>query len=161
MNKTYQLKVNADTVFESEDLLQGDINVSHVDNSAYHALKNNRSYDVEILERQFTDKNYTVMVNGNNYSVNIQTELDKLINQLGFSLNTAKQVNSIKAPMPGLILDILVTVGQEVAENDNLLILEAMKMENNLSSPRAGVIKSINVAKGATVDKGLVLIEFE
>ncbi|MDM1349197.1 biotin/lipoyl-binding protein [Myroides marinus] len=161
MNKTYQLKVNADTVFESEDLLQGDINVSRVDSSAYHALKNNRSYDVEILERQFTDKNYTVMVNGNNYSVNIQTELDKLINQLGFSLNTAKQVNSIKAPMPGLILDILVTVGQEVTENDNLLILEAMKMENNLSSPRSGIIKSINVAKGATVDKGLVLIEFE
>ncbi|ALU25439.1 acetyl-CoA carboxylase biotin carboxyl carrier protein subunit [Myroides odoratimimus] len=161
MNKTYQLKVNADTVFESEDLLQGDINVSSVNESTYHVLKNNRSYDVEILENHFTDKNYTVNVNGNNYSVNIQTELDKLINQLGFSLNSTKQVNSIKAPMPGLILDILVTVGQEVAENDNLLILEAMKMENNLSSPRAGIIKSINVTKGATVDKGLVLIEFE
>ncbi|AJA68130.1 biotin carboxyl carrier protein of oxaloacetate decarboxylase [Myroides odoratimimus] len=161
MNKTYQLKVNADTVFESEDLLQGDINVSRVNESTYHVLKNNRSYDVEILENYFTDKNYTVNVNGNNYSVNIQTELDKLINQLGFSLNSTKQVNSIKAPMPGLILDILVTVGQEVAENDNLLILEAMKMENNLSSPRAGIIKSINVTKGATVDKGLVLIEFE
>ncbi|MEK6513228.1 acetyl-CoA carboxylase biotin carboxyl carrier protein subunit [Myroides odoratimimus] len=161
MNKTYQLKVNADTVFESEDLLQGDINVSRVNESTYHVLKNNRSYDVEILENHFTDKNYTVNVNGNNYSVNIQTELDKLINQLGFSLNSTKQVNSIKAPMPGLILDILVTAGQEVAENDNLLILEAMKMENNLSSPRAGIIKSINVTKGATVDKGLVLIEFE
>ncbi|MDM1397209.1 acetyl-CoA carboxylase biotin carboxyl carrier protein subunit [Myroides odoratimimus] len=161
MNKTYQLKVNADTVFESEDLLQGDINVSRVNESTYHVLKNSRSYDVEILENHFTDKNYTVNVNGNSYSVNIQTELDKLINQLGFSLNSTKQVNSIKAPMPGLILDILVTVGQEVAENDNLLILEAMKMENNLSSPRAGIIKSINVTKGATVDKGLVLIEFE
>ncbi|WP_121964312.1 acetyl-CoA carboxylase biotin carboxyl carrier protein subunit [Myroides sp. N17-2] len=161
MNKTYQLKVNADTVFESNDLLHSDINVSQVGTSAYHALKNNRSYDVEILSNQFTDKNYTVSVNGNTYSINIQTELDKLINQLGFSLNSAKQVNSIKAPMPGLILDILVEVGQEVAENDHLLILEAMKMENNLSSPRAGVIKSINIAKGATVDKGLVLIEFE
>lgn len=161
MNKTYQLKVNADTVFESNDLLHSDINVSQVGASAYHALKNNRSYDVEILSNQFTDKNYTVSVNGNTYSINIQTELDKLINQLGFSLNSAKQVNSIKAPMPGLILDILVEVGQEVAENDHLLILEAMKMENNLSSPRAGVIKSINIAKGATVDKGLVLIEFE
>lgn len=161
MNKTYQLKVNADTVFESNDLLHADINVSHVNKSSYHALKNNRSYDVEILSNQFTDKNYTVSVNGNTYSVNIQTELDKLINQLGFSLNSAKQVNSVKAPMPGLILDILVEIGQEVAENDHLLILEAMKMENNLSSPRAGVIKSINIAKGATVDKGLVLIEFE
>lgn len=161
MNKTYQLKVNADTVFESNDLLHSDINVSQVGSSAYHALKNNRSYDVEILSNQFTDKNYTVSVNGNTYSINIQTELDKLINQLGFSLNSAKQVNSVKAPMPGLILDILVEVGQEVAENDHLLILEAMKMENNLSSPRAGIIKSINIAKGATVDKGLVLIEFE
>lgn len=161
MNKTYQLKVNDDTVFESYNLLQDDINAAKVGAAAYHVLKNNRSYEVEIASSQFNQKHYDVVVNGNSYTVNIQTELDKLIKDLGFSLNTAKQVNSIKAPMPGLILEINVEVGQEVAENDNLLILEAMKMENNLTSPRSGKIKAINVTKGDTVDKGLVLIEFE
>ncbi|MEC4112698.1 acetyl-CoA carboxylase biotin carboxyl carrier protein subunit [Myroides pelagicus] len=161
MNKTYQLKVNGDVVFESDTLLNDSINAAAISTTSYHVLKNNSSFSVEIDEQQFAEKKYQITVNGNQYTVDIQTELDKLINELGFSLNTSKQVNFIKAPMPGLILDILVEVGQEVKENDNLLILEAMKMENNLSSPRSGVIKTINVTKGATVDKGLVLIEFE
>ena len=70
-------------------------------------------------------------------------------------------MNAIKAPMPGLILEINVSVGQEVKENDPLLILEAMKMENCFLSPRDGVIKSIAVEKGNAVDKGQLLIEFE
>jgi biotin carboxyl carrier protein len=63
--------------------------------------------------------------------------------------------------MPGLILEINVAVGQHVAENDPLLILEAMKMENSFLSPRDGIIKSIVVVKGQAVDKGQLLIEFE
>lgn len=161
MNKKYLLKVNGDAVFQSDDLLRTDINTANVGSSSYHVLKNSKSYEADILSTQFNQKKYLISVNGNLYSVAIQTELDKLINQLGFSLNSNKQVNSIKAPMPGLILDINVIEGQEVLENDNLLILEAMKMENNLVSPRAGKIKSIHVSKGDAVDKGLVLIEFE
>ncbi|MDX1317201.1 MAG: acetyl-CoA carboxylase biotin carboxyl carrier protein subunit, partial [Xanthomarina gelatinilytica] len=73
----------------------------------------------------------------------------------------SKKVNEIKAPMPGLILDIHVKEGQEVKEDDALLILEAMKMENVLTSPRDGIIKSISVSKNDTVDKNQLLIEFE
>ena len=80
---------------------------------------------------------------------------------MGFEVGKTKQINAIKAPMPGLILEINVSVGQEVKENDNLLILEAMKMENSFSSPRDGIIKSIAVFKGDAVDKGQLLIEFE
>ncbi|MCL4125700.1 UNVERIFIED_CONTAM: hypothetical protein GTU68_028898 [Idotea baltica] len=63
--------------------------------------------------------------------------------------------------MPGLILDINVKVGQEVIEDDALLILEAMKMENVLTAPRDGMIKSITVSKGDAVDKNQLLITFE
>ncbi|MCL4140359.1 UNVERIFIED_CONTAM: hypothetical protein GTU68_048933 [Idotea baltica] len=63
--------------------------------------------------------------------------------------------------MPGLLLAINVEVGQNVKEDDSLLILEAMKMENVITSPRNGIIKSINAVKGNTVDKGTLLIEFE
>ncbi len=161
MNKTYQLKVNSDAVFESDNLLQNNIDAAKTGPNSYHVLKNNESFHTEILSKDFNAKSYEISVNGNTYTVNIQTQLDALINQLGFSLNSAKQVNAVKAPMPGLILEINIEVGQEVSENQNLLILEAMKMENNLVSPRAGKIKSINVEKGQAVDKGLVLIEFE
>ena len=80
---------------------------------------------------------------------------------MGFEVGATKKVNDIKAPMPGLILDINVKVGQEVKENDALLILEAMKMENVLTSPRDGVIKSISVNKGNAVEKNQLLIVFE
>ena len=80
---------------------------------------------------------------------------------MGFEIGASKKVNDIKAPMPGLILEISVAVGDEVEENDQLLILEAMKMENVISSPRAGVIKSIAVNQGETVDKNSLLIAFE
>jgi biotin carboxyl carrier protein len=63
--------------------------------------------------------------------------------------------------MPGLILEISVAVGQSVKENDNILILGAMKMENSFLSPRDGVIKSIAVNMGDAVVKGQLLIEFE
>ena len=63
--------------------------------------------------------------------------------------------------MPGLILSIDVSPGQEVQEGDRLLILEAMKMENSFNSPRAGIIKSVVVKQGEAVDKGQLLIEFE
>jgi len=63
--------------------------------------------------------------------------------------------------MPGLILEINVEVDQEVNENDTLLILEAMKMENVITSPRSGIIKSISVNKGEAVEKNQLLIEFQ
>ncbi|MCL4125038.1 UNVERIFIED_CONTAM: hypothetical protein GTU68_001507 [Idotea baltica] len=63
--------------------------------------------------------------------------------------------------MPGLILEVKVKIGQEVKEDDPLLILEAMKMENVITSPRDGIIKSVTAIKGNTVEKGILLIEFE
>ena len=101
------------------------------------------------------------MKSSNNYDVAISDELDKLINEMGFSTGTNKQINTVEAPMPGLILDIAVAVGQEVKEDDTILILEAMKMENVIVSHRDGIIKSINVAKNEAVEKKQLLIEFE
>ena len=93
--------------------------------------------------------------------MDISNPLDFLIEQLGFNIGSTKHVNSIKAPMPGLILDIMVKKGQEVCENQGLLILEAMKMENIITSPRDGKIKSVSVSKGDAIDKDYLLIEFE
>ena len=80
---------------------------------------------------------------------------------MGFESGTTKLINEIKAPMPGLILDINVKIGQQVNENDPLLILEAMKMENIITSPRDGIIKTISAVKGKAIDKNELLIEFE
>jgi biotin carboxyl carrier protein len=70
------------------------------------------------------------------------------------------KVNSIKAPMPGLIIDLKVKDGDAVKTGDALLILEAMKMENIIKSPGEGIVKTVKVKKGDSVEKNQVLIEF-
>jgi biotin carboxyl carrier protein len=122
---------------------------------------NHKSVTSKIIKSDFLNRTYTVKINSNLYKVEISNELDVLIKDMGLSLAASKVINDVKAPMPGMILDIMVSEGQEVKEGDNLLVLEAMKMENTILAPRDAVIKSISIAKGKTVTKNEVLIEME
>jgi len=157
----YKIKVNNSHSFDisKEDLEQ--LDTVETNANQFHVLENNGSIDASILTSDFNNKQYTVKVNNNTYQVDINNPLDQLISELGFEVGASKIVNDIKAPMPGLILEINVSEGQEVKEDDALLILEAMKMENVITSPRDGIIKSIKVEQAETVDKNSLLIEFE
>lgn len=159
--KTFKASVNNTDYFEISNENIQNLDVVPTKANTFHILKNNQSFNAEIIEKDFNNKTYTVKVNNTVYNVAITDSLDQLIKDMGFEVGASKHVNDIKAPMPGLILDISVSQGQEVKENDTLLILEAMKMENVLTSPRDGVIKTISVAKGDAVDKNQLLIEFE
>ncbi|MEZ4802791.1 MAG: acetyl-CoA carboxylase biotin carboxyl carrier protein subunit [Gelidibacter sp.] len=153
MDNGQELKINQQEIYDLDAIKTSDCK--------FHILQNNQSFEAEILKDNFASKSYKVKVNNNTYNIQINNSLHNLIKELGFEVGANKRVNDIKAPMPGLILDINVNVGQEVNENDPLLILEAMKMENVIISPREGVIKSIAVEKGNAVDKNQLLIEFE
>jgi biotin carboxyl carrier protein len=161
MSTNYKLLVNNNVSFEVNVNDLHKIDAVQLEETKFHVLKNNKPYNAEIVSADFLSKKYTVKVNNNTYDVAISDALDELIKSMGIERGRTKVVNAIKAPMPGLILEINVSVGQEVKENDPLLILEAMKMENCFLSPRDGVIKSIAVEKGNAVDKGQLLIEFE
>ena len=157
----YKVKVNnsLELVVSPEELSK--IDVIKTSSSKYHILQNNTSYQAEITNSNFDKKKYTVTINNSDYDVAISSPLDVLIKEMGFSIGSTKHINSVKAPMPGLILDINVKVGQDVKENEGLLILEAMKMENIITSPRDGIIKSISANIGDAIEKGQLLIEFE
>mgnify|MGYP003533801670 FL=1 len=161
MNNNYKLSVNNATSFEFTESDLEKLDAVRVEKSKFHVLNDSKPYQVEIISTDFIAKKYTVKVNNNTYEVAISNPLDELIKSMGIERGKTKVVNAIKAPMPGLILEISVEVGQSVKENDPLLILEAMKMENSFLSPRDGIIKSIAVVKGNAVDKGQLLIEFE
>ena len=161
MNHPFKLSVNKHHTFDlSESDLQN-LDAVAVGNSKFHILKDHQPYEAEIIASDFNQKSYTVKVNSTNYTVDISNALDQLISAMGFEIGTSKQINALKAPMPGLIIEISVSIGQTVKENENLLILSAMKMENSFLSPRDGVIKSIVVGVGDAVEKGQLLIEFE
>ena len=161
MSIGYKVNVNDTFHFDVEKKSVSQLDAVSVETNKFHILHENTPYKAEIVTSDFNQKSYTVKVNNNTYTVVISNPLDILIKEMGFEVGLTKQVNFIKAPMPGLILEISVVVGQEVKENDNLIILGAMKMENSFLSPRDGFIKSISVAMGDAVDKGQLLIEFE
>jgi len=161
MAKKFKVKVDDSFVFDITDEEISSLDTVKVNDSKYHVLQNNKSFNAELICSNFNKKNYAIKINNNSFNVDISNPLDFLIEQLGFNIGSTKHVNSIKAPMPGLILDIMVKKGQEVCENQGLLILEAMKMENIITSPRDGKIKSVSVSKGDAIDKDYLLIEFE
>ncbi|CAM3986209.1 acetyl-CoA carboxylase biotin carboxyl carrier protein subunit [Flavobacterium sinopsychrotolerans] len=161
MSIGYKVNVNDTFHFDLEKESVSQLDAVRVETNKFHILHENTPYQAEIVTSDFLQKSYTVKVNNNTYTVAISNPLDILIKEMGFETGLTKQVNFIKAPMPGLILEISVVVGQTVKENDNLIILGAMKMENSFLSPRDGVIKTISVLMGDAVDKGQLLIEFE
>ncbi len=75
--------------------------------------------------------------------------------------HVAAGVSAVKAPLPGTVNDIKVTVGQTIKKGDTLIVLEAMKMENNIDSDRDGKVAEIRVAKGDAVMEGAVLVTIE
>lgn len=161
MISDFKVKVNDTFEFDFKKESISQLDAVSIETNKFHILHQNLPYKAEIVFSDFNQKKYTVKVNNNVYHIAISNPLDNLIKEMGFEVGIIKQVNVIKAPMPGLILEINVEVGQTVQENDNLLILTAMKMENSLLSPRDGVIKSIAITVGDSVIKGDLLIEFE
>ncbi|MEO9021573.1 MAG: biotin/lipoyl-containing protein [Ginsengibacter sp.] len=126
-----------------------------------HAIDGNEAVRAEISTTDFLKKKYSIRMNGAYYEVALMNDIELLIDELGLSANVASVSNELLAPMPGLIVEVLVKEGSKVHIGESLLVLEAMKMENSLTSPRDGIIKSVLVNISDAVDKGTVLIEFE
>lgn len=126
-----------------------------------HIIKDNRSYEAEVINHDVTTKSFTIRVNGNDYNVQVKDKYDLLLERLGMSVLAGHRVNEIKAPMPGLVLGIQVKVGQEITKDTPVLILEAMKMENVLKSPGEGIVKKLEVKEGQAVEKNQVLVTLE
>lgn len=154
-----KVKVNDSHEFEFKNSDLEKLDLLKRSESKFHIIRKNKSFKVDFEKSDFYNREYVVSVNDNNYQVKISNETDQLIKEMGFAIGSSIKANSIKAPMPGIILSINIEENQEVKEGETLLILEAMKMENAISAPKDGVIKSIIAKSGETVDKGELLIE--
>lgn len=97
---------------------------------------------------------------GRTLDVRLKTERDLLLESLGMDTNDRAATLELHAPMPGLVLSVLVEPGQEVEAGDGLVVLEAMKMENELRAAASGTVASVHVAPGAAVGKNDLLVSF-
>ncbi len=161
MSKTYQATISEGQTFDltAEDLSRFDA-VRDADGN-FHILQDGQAMRAKIINSDRNAKQYTVEVNGNPYTITLADEYDRLVEKMGLSVGASQQVKDVKAPMPGLVLEVSVSPGDSVDKGDALLILEAMKMENVIKSHGEGVVKSVGVQQGAAVDKGQLLIEME
>lgn len=119
-----------------------------------------QSLEVDVRANGY-DATKMVFMRGQEIPVEIEDyNLAQLRKTAGMS--TGKVVEkTIKAPMPGLILDVKVAPGDRIARNHPVLIVEAMKMENIIKAPSDGIVKEVHVSSGTSVEKGDILVEFE
>lgn len=163
-----KIKVNGRFNFEVLDeknqrLVNGvptDIDIYQVNAHTFHVLYENRSFDAELIELNREERICVIKINSNKYSMTITDQFDELLHQLGMDNLNALKVSDMKAPMPGMVLKILVAEGEEIKKGGNLLVLEAMKMENIIKSPADVIIKSIKVKPSDKVEKNQVMLVF-
>lgn len=124
-------------------------------------LYNDKSYTAVIEKVDHKAKEITLRINGQSHKVALKEEIDLLLSKMGLDLKAMQKTEPVKAPMPGMILKVLVTPGQQINKGDGLLILEAMKMENVLKASGSATVKAIRVAERTAVEKGAVLIDLE
>ncbi|MCJ7468160.1 MAG: acetyl-CoA carboxylase biotin carboxyl carrier protein subunit [Maribacter sp.] len=137
------------------------LDIIKVNGSDFHVLHHNQAYGIRLSSSHYLQKAFRIVVNGNSYEVNIEDAYDQRVKKMGLLATTSQKVTSIKAPMPGLIIDVMIVEGQTVSEGTPMLVLAAMKMENIILSQGAGIVKSIEVKKDDTVEKGQLIIEME
>jgi biotin carboxyl carrier protein len=131
----------------------------HLSGDTYLLKLDNKIY--EISANQIDHDRFMISIDGNNIETLIRTSLQEKAVKLIELKSLAKHKLEVKAPMPGMVLKIIKQVGDEVVQGDSVLILEAMKMENDLRAQVSGKIKSINVKEGVAVEKGITLFTIE
>ena len=125
----------------------------------FHVLMENRSYEALVAGIIPEERKITLMINNRSYNVSVKDKYDELLKEMGIDVADARKINDIKAPMPGLVLNVLVQSGQPIQKGDTIIVLEAMKMENILRAPSDGVVKKIHVVKGDKVEKNQVMVD--
>ena len=163
----YQAKINGKNfeVLKNEEQLTingqpFDWDLSKITEGNFHILYKNKSYRAEVVKADRAAKTFTLKINNKLQVVEVKDKFDLLLEKMGMANGATAKVNNVKAPMPGLVIDMKVKAGDTVKAGDALLILEAMKMENILKAAADAVVKNVKVKKGDSVEKGQVLIEF-
>ncbi|MDA3860378.1 MAG: hypothetical protein PF445_04050 [Melioribacteraceae bacterium] len=140
--------------------LNGDnyeVELSQLSNFSYLLKVNDNVY--QVTSEKLNGHDYNFAIDGYSYNTTVRTNLEEKANE--YLQNKAKESGTeiIKSPMPGLIVKILKQVGDSVEIGEPIILLEAMKMENEIRASASGIIKSISTKENNSVEKGEILLE--
>ncbi len=148
-NRTYDVSIENDQLVVNGDLISYDMD--SLNNNGLHILRQPNRNTEAYLEPNRQGQ-YEIQIEGNHLQADVLT---------GSQSSRKKRLVSsgdIHSPMPGLIVDIMVKIGDRVKKGQTLLIQEAMKMQMKLRAPSAGVVKFISISPGSQVEKGVLLV---
>lgn len=126
-----------------------------LDTTMYSIITNGQSHDVRLTEME---ESYNVQVSGQIFEVQVEDERTRRLAGLRSLSGISAGEIIIKAPMPGVVIEVPVQPGQKVEAGDIVVILESMKMQNEFKAPRAGKVHTVRVAPGARVDQNMVMV---
>ncbi len=157
--QTLNIESQGDNILVNGIPLDSDIQA--LNPGLWHLLHKHQSFHVFVQKIDQEEKVITLSVNGKKTEVKLVSRMEKLLKELGMAGQMTKKLDTLKAPMPGLIHTVYVKPGDEVTKGQPLLILEAMKMENVIKSPGDATVKEVVARKGVGVEKNALLIRFE
>lgn len=147
--------------FDDQEITGSEGAIIRWDDDTFFTLEyQGRSFTGEILDEQLESNFLRLKINHREFVVKKKGPLDDLIAALGLDKPKVRKLKELQAPMPGRIVNIAIAVGQQIEPGDEILSLEAMKMENVLKAEGMGIVKSIFIQNDQVVEKGQVMIEF-
>ena len=156
-NNSYFITKKEDQLLFNDESINYDI--IELPDGSFNLLVDNISYTIKVLSKDTATGNLSLLINGRRVETTLQNKLAVLLKSMGME-GGKKKLKELKAPMPGLVLAIKISEGDEVEEGQDLLVLEAMKMENAIKSPQAGIIDKVHISVNEKVDKNHILISF-
>lgn len=157
-NTTYQAEKSNAGSYVNQNRLNWDI--QFIDDKKVHLIKGSRSIEAELVAIDLGTKSLQIRLGYMIATLELKDRFDLLLEKMGMASSGSGKLKEIKAPMPGLILDLKVKPGDQVKKGDVILILEAMKMENIIKSTGDGMVREVKVSLKQSVEKNQILIQF-
>lgn len=151
-NEQFEVEINRDGTLTVNGQVH-EIDFRSIGPGRYSLLKNHKSLEIVV---EITDQGYEILMGGRRYTGQVLDE--RAISMANRKGGLRFDTGEVHSPMPGLIVQVTVAVGDVVAEGQTVVILESMKMQNELKAPRAGKVEQVLIAQGQTVEKGALLV---
>ncbi len=136
-----------------------ELDIQPVSPSQFHIIYRNKAWLADLISHNLQHKTFSIRIGNQVLELQAKNSMDLLLEKMGIKTGGEQKQNAVAAPMPGQILQINCTEGQQIQKGEKLLVLEAMKMENIIKSPADGLVKKIVVKEGQNVEKKQLLIE--
>jgi len=143
------------------NLESSEMQIEDLGKSVYRINTKDSSKIIEVLAIDYDTKSMTIRHNHNTHDLIFKNKLDLVLDSMGIKRAVESLNADVKAPMPGKVLDVVVSEGDSIAKGDAILILEAMKMENVLKAENDCVIKKILISSSENVEKNQILVELD